>query len=113
MSKTTDGVDIHALRALLEAATPRPWSEGRAGNCSVVHFDGDDVRGVAAVANVHNAALICAAVNALPALLAVYEAACALRDDRLFSAMSVSEIEGGGVRVRLITAVDAARKEGK
>ena len=53
-------------------------------------------------------ALAVAAVNALPALLAVYKAACAWRADR-------AEIAGAhltrdhGARDRLITAIDAAR----
>jgi hypothetical protein len=61
-------IDIKQLRALLAAATPGPWSEGVHGNANVVHFDGDDIRAVAE-ADASNAALICAAVNALPELL--------------------------------------------
>lgn len=55
-------------------------------------------------------ALAVAAVNALPELLAVYEAACAWRDDH-------AEVEGAllrrdrGAADRLSRAVDAARRQ--
>lgn len=48
----------------------------------------------------HNAALIAAAVNALPELLAVYEAACAWRDEDMPRAEALHAV---------VDAIDAAR----
>jgi hypothetical protein len=52
--------DRQKLRDLAAAATPGPWQEGMAGTSNVVHFDGDDITGVAS-ARPHNAAFIAAA----------------------------------------------------
>jgi hypothetical protein len=38
--------DLDELDRLLAAATPGPWQHGIAGTCNLVHFDGDDIRGV-------------------------------------------------------------------
>ena len=71
------GSEIEKLRALLEAATKGPWEVdgdangdtwGRSGSIFVGHNESKD-----------DAALIVAAVNALPALLDVCEAAAELR----------------------------------
>ena len=50
--------------------TKGPWEIGTCGNCNVVHFDGDDIRGVAYATHKANARLIAAA----PDLLAACEA---------------------------------------
>jgi len=79
------------LRRLLQAATPGPWqaefaSSHVGGKSEITEWfvrrDGDDVAIAADIIDPHddqpskaNAALIAAAVNALPALLAVAEAA--------------------------------------
>jgi hypothetical protein len=53
--------------------------------------------------------LAVAAVNALPALLAVYEAACAWRADRAEIAGALLTRDHGAVD-RLIAAIDAAKR---
>lgn len=125
-------VDVEALRKLLERATPGPWAyakssvdEGRAryidnaAGKDVVYADG--YGGDCYVdMSVTDAALICAAVNALPELLAVYEAACALRDQPMlvkgnaatWGDVAQAETEGPKLLGRLLAAVDAARKAG-
>ena len=106
-------IDPAALRSLLAAATPGPWdSKGCGfgdGNKTIGFTNGfqdDTVTTFAKAA--HNAALICAAVNALPHLLAVYEAACTY-------SKAVHERPYGHVNIdfaahALLSAVDAARK---
>jgi hypothetical protein len=74
-------VDISKLRALLEAATPRPWRHepSAAENNRAAYVEGVNGRNVASTDTFYDcsildmsnadAALICAAVNALPGLL--------------------------------------------
>jgi hypothetical protein len=77
-----------------------PWGGGIGAqttkyNIGGFELDGDD-------------ALAVAAVNALPALLAVYEAACAWRDDRAEIAGALLTRDRGAAD-RLCAVVDAAR----
>lgn len=68
-------IDIPALRALLAAANLRgPLQLGEAGSRNLVTFDGDDIVGIGSVNYPPHAAIICAAVSALPALLDRMEA---------------------------------------
>jgi len=103
-------IDVQKLHAQLAAASHQPpwcvypptdpWGGGIGAqatkyNIGGFEFDSDN-------------AIAVAAVNALPALLAVYEAACTWRDDR-------SQIAGANLTRdhdaadRLIAVVDAAR----
>lgn len=69
--------DTATLRALLDAATPGPWTHGPLG-WEVWNRDADgamDTRVAGSWLLPQDAALIAAAVNALPALLDVAEAA--------------------------------------
>jgi len=99
-------IDVPALRALLEKAMHQPpWClhDDRMGkgigaqttkyNIGGMEFD-DDSR------------LAVAAVNALPALLAVYEAACAVRDP---NRPGFDMRDGARLYAHLFDAVDAAR----
>lgn len=69
------------LRALLASATPGEWTAGGGGHDPsprlIYTLDEDLFRDadIADVERVEDAALICAAVNALPKLIAVVEAA--------------------------------------
>ena len=119
-------IDIERLRKLLTEKTPgtwhvveTPWGDGdwiTAGNadphggravadCRMVDdFDEDTVDHSHA-----DAELVAAAINALPELLAVYEAACGLREalyDRACDRYRDPEV------VAVLHAVDAARKAG-
>lgn len=69
-------VDIAKLRELLAAAEPRPW---QVWDCEVVSAKSDQSYvALATFGNGHEEAeLTCTAVNALPQLLAVFEAAFA------------------------------------
>ena len=103
-------IDVAQLRALLVASFHQPpwcvypptdlWGGGIGARTTKYTIGGFEF--------VEDDALAVAAVNALPTLLAVYEAASAWRDDR-------AEIAGAlltrdrGADDRLITAVDAAR----
>ena len=49
------------LKKLAMEATPGPWEIGTAGNATVVHFDGSDVRGVGLFWSRHNEAYVAAA----------------------------------------------------
>lgn len=49
-----------ALRLLLEKATQGVWQEGRAGQCNLVSFDGEDVVGIGIMNNAANRALVVA-----------------------------------------------------
>jgi hypothetical protein len=93
------------LRRLLDEATPRPWGQSVSGWYI-------DAAGGVAIADVHgisdqalsNAALIAAAVNALPALLAVVEAAQEFRDEY------AGYDDGAEARRKLFDALDALDK---
>jgi hypothetical protein len=104
-------IDLPALRSLLAAATPRPW---RVEDRRPPRIDGLD-RNVAAYSEgdygwkvsdltAADADLIVAAINALPQLLSVYEAALAwrevVRDERY------DPLDAG---TDLIAAIDLAR----
>ena len=72
--------DIAKLRGLLERATSGPWSLRGAipANGTFTVDDGTDLGIVALHVDHGDAALICAAVNALPALLDEHERAMAV-----------------------------------
>lgn len=73
---TTDPRDLIADgRKYDEAMTPGPWTQGQAGPCNVVHFDGDDIDGVATVGSGTNRRGIAWIRNNLRALLDGYAAA--------------------------------------
>ena len=103
-------IDVGKLRDQLAATLHQPpwcvyppsdpWGGGIGAqatkyNIGGFEFDEDD-------------ALAVAAVNALPALLAVYEAACAWRDDRTEIAGALLTRDRAATD-RLIVVVDAAR----
>lgn len=92
--------EIAELRRLCEAATPGGWQEGRAGICDVVHFDGDDVRGVAWVNGEANRAFVIAARAALPAALDEVERLRKERDAHRTDAENLHR-EGGPARREL------------
>jgi len=83
-------IDIAALKALLEAATPTPWQLEADSEFGYVYARrGREMLLAIQVAvceegpeadHEANVTLIVAAVNALPELLAVYEAACKWRE---------------------------------
>lgn len=100
--------EIAELRRLCEAATPGGWQEGRAGICDVVHFDGDDVRGVAWVNGEANRAFVIAARTALPAALDEVERLTRERDAYRTDAENLHR-EGGPARreLRLLKAEHA------
>lgn len=124
-------IDIAHLRELLEKATAGPWT------CELsADIDGERVHGISGPPHTEDygsgpetfvdrivetdcgvygpekpdAALICAAVNALPALLEIAEAACAYRD-------AASDIDNDGydpvlesnAHHALLAAVDRSR----
>lgn len=104
-------IDVQKLHAQLAATChPPPWcvypstaswgggigAQTTKYNIGGFEFDEDN-------------ALAVAAVNALPALLAVYEAACAWRDDRAEIAGALLTRDRGAAD-RLIAAVDDARR---
>lgn len=60
---------VEPLRALWDKAELAQVHIGMAGACNLVHFDGDDIRGIARVHNPDRANLIAAALNAIPELL--------------------------------------------
>lgn len=95
-------IDLAKLRELLtDRPDPYAMQPGVAGNCNVVAFDGDDIVGVGDITNPRRAELICAAVNALPALLDLAEAAISWR-------LHVDPFEDASPNDRdLIAAVDA------
>ena len=103
-------IDAAKLHVQIAAALHQPpwivypptdaWGGGVGAHCTkytIGDFECDD-----------DTALAVAAVNALPALLAVYEAACAWRDDRaqVEGALLTRDREAAD---RLAAAVDAAR----
>ena len=103
-------IDAQTLHAQLAAACHQPpwcvypstdsWGGGIGAqttkyNIGGFEFDGDN-------------AIAVAAVNVLPALLAVYEAACTWRDDRAEIAGALLTRDRGAAD-RLIAAIDAAR----
>ena len=105
-------IDVPKLRGQLAATMHQPpWcvyppgdpmgggvgAPGTKYNIGSFEFPEDDVLAVAAV-------------NALPELLAVYEAACAWRDDRAQIAGALLTRDHGA-RDRLVAAIDAARRE--
>lgn len=100
-------IDIAKLRELLQAATRGPYEardvavygEGNTAVCDC-SFE-TKLSGETLEAARTDAQLICAAVNALPELLAVYEAACACADSG--TPMTYADLRD---------AVDAARKAG-
>jgi len=104
-------IDVAELHAQITKAMHQPpwcvypatdrWGGGIGAsstkyNIGGFEFDGDD-------------ALAVAAVNALPALLAVYEAACAWRADRAEIAAALLTRDHGAAD-RLIAAIDAAKR---
>lgn len=72
-------IDNTKLRELLAASKATlPWADGGADHYAYVNDgEGNEVADCGDGRGLDNAALICVAVNALPELLAVYEAACA------------------------------------
>lgn len=116
-------IDIAKLRALLAAGTARPWRSGAVEKTTLFVPEPDAIGGMERVLcrlNVYgpykataptDAQLIAAAVNALPDLLAIAEAAFEMCNDRLFRATTALEREQLQPKVRLLAAVDAARKE--
>lgn len=105
-----DPIDAVKLRALLAAALHQPpwcvypptdpWGGGIGAHSTKYNIGGFECDDDTAIA--------VAAVNALPALLAVYEAACAWRDDRaqIESALLTRD---HGAADRLAAAVDTTR----
>lgn len=78
---TTGQVDITTARTLAkecreddERMTPGEWREGIAGACNVVHFDGDDIRGVLWANGANNRAAIASTRNRLPLLASTLDA---------------------------------------
>lgn len=118
-------LDIAKLRELLAAAVSDPpvagmvpslpWHVEDDGNGFKAiysieqHNDGHNVS-IATDLRAADAALICAAVNALPELLAIAEAAEKLADDVRISIAHLSGARQRRIRESL-AAVDAARKE--
>lgn len=103
-------VDIEKLRRLLATATPGEWAVNR--YCEVVSCDDliatPTDNGRKRPRDREDMTPICAAVNALPELLRIAEAAYAYVDKLL-----PSDFAGPyNARQNLIAAVDAARKEG-
>ena len=103
-------IDVGKLHARIAAAQHQPpwcvyppadrWGGGigaQATKYNIGGFESDE-----------DDALAVAAVNALPSLLAVYEAACAWRDDRAEIAVALLTRDRGAAD-RLIAAVDTAR----
>lgn len=121
-------VDIARLRALLAAATPGEWTDAGA----VDHEDDLDVTAILSpdpskpvvstiwydgphlIVHQTDRALICAAVNALPQLLAIAEAALGV-DDAIVVWHACGTPEGKqrllDALLALGAAIDAARKE--
>lgn len=108
-------IDIAALRVLLAEAAPGPWRNGANGS----HVFDSDNEHIAQtwVPSIHDgdacrasAALICAAVNALPELLAIAESA-----EKYATVTRVDRYTDGCVdrhiaaQLDLYAAVDAAR----
>jgi len=80
--RETPTTDLQSLRALMEEATPRPWTvepswaERCGGSVAIVNREhpSDDWDVCSVHSSESNAALIAAAVNALPTLLSIAEA---------------------------------------
>lgn len=71
----SDGIDIAALRELLAKATPGPWDWDGDGPAAVFALDADGAQDAhVADSSPLDAALICAARNAVPGLLDRIEA---------------------------------------
>lgn len=111
-------VDVTALRPLLAAATPGEWRATKPSGAFDAYkppYIKSNDRRVAIVdgaSPVHgndiaDAALICAAVNALPELLAVFEAAFKLRDNTWINSAGIHAKESS--MREFCSAVDAAR----
>lgn len=101
--------DLAALRRLLDAATPRPWSTvSGAGN--VWHFPEEGTPTVVAghqrAPRVPDAILIAAAVNALPALLDA-----AAERDALAARLAAAEVEARAQAERAVHAEKQADHE--
>ncbi len=82
--------ELKALWALKERATPTPWEKGRAGNTNIVHFDGDDIRGVGIIPFGDNLRYVIAAANALPDIILDLQAS---RERELELVEALKEIE--------------------
>jgi hypothetical protein len=105
-----DPIDTAKLRELLAAAFHQPpwivypptdpWGGGIGARSTKYNIGGFEFN--------DDTALAVAAVNALPALIAVYEAACAWRDDRAQIEEALLTRDRGAAD-RLAAAVDAAR----
>lgn len=61
--------EIKRARELCAAATPGPWQAGTAGRCNLIHFDGDNIHGVALVESRYDGDFIEAARELLPRAL--------------------------------------------
>jgi len=86
------------LRRMLAEATPGPWHTGSMGSCDRIYSQDGDLIAETWESTLEDAALITAAINALPALLAVAEAAHDWRNayesndpsDKAFEAMNAA-----------------------
>lgn len=101
--------DLPKLRALAEAATPGPWSEGTAGACNIVRFDGDDITGIGA-AGPHNAAFIAAASPSVVLSLLDQLAAAQAECERLASDSLASHCEYKQRRNEQLAAYEFAHR---
>ncbi len=112
-------LDIQRLRDLLAEATPGPWEAsfdgymiGNSVSVKMTGANGEHItnRLVLSEQSRGDTALVAAAVNALPQLLAIADAAIALRY------ATWADMDGTHVREALlrefVAAVDAARKAG-
>lgn len=54
---------MHNELSITERYDPRYWQEGVAGNCNVVSFDGEDIRGVLWIADEDTRRRVIAAQN--------------------------------------------------
>ena len=112
---SAERIDLAELRRLHEAATPGPWEQSIAG------IEGDNyVAGTGPwhrvtfneSASMYDATLIAAARNALPALLAVVEAALELRaatNSSMRNTGRQTHKERGAKIARLLAAEEAYR----
>lgn len=115
---TLDAARVAELRELLAKATPRPWR--RSASCTgVVGADSEWVAHVSRITPQTDVELIAAAVNALPGLLAVYDAAVALcdqpalEDDATWGDIAQSHVDGPRLMKQLIAAVNTTRAQSK
>lgn len=109
-------IDIQRLRELLATATPGPWWLS-ASRVAVISADSVLVCSVNRITPQTDLELIAAAVNALPQLLAIAEAATAwgqtmcTKPRECTHGDHASDCDLGAAEIRLLAAVDAARKE--